>query len=469
MTNTTTGGGCCGDIWDCPGSNAQQAKAAANPKFALTSPLGPCVPASTLNSLPEFLKWFSTFATPLICQMADLKGTECSVITGKDGKLVVKSVADLIKDCTTDDCEPFRKKLHGATACIPDLLSEKATEVLSVDPATGVVAWRSIAGGDCAALTKQLAIDGSGCYPDKSAETAQLVLSADPSDGTLAWRTPPALGCDLLEKFLTPYPDGGVGCFSKSALAPTRVFGYMADGSLAWVLPPSGGGTVDCATVKTALEDTCVPYGVIANELGYDAAGGLIKEERRRLIRMTYTSLYIPGDVFTDTIANHANSANRRVYQWFDQDSGIVSLSPGQYTGDMVFDPVANTITFGHSAVYQISANVFARLKSASTTPKTSVSLLAGWYIDRPGLGAEEIRFGEITQDLGSSDAIRIPSNDYVFTGFLQGYMPAGTVIKVRVWAGGGNAPSPSEVVSVILDYNNPRSRFSVAELSEFA
>jgi hypothetical protein len=472
MTNTNTGGGCCGDIWDCNGSNAQQAKAAANPKFSLTSPLGPCVPNATLNSLPEFLKWFSTFATPLICQMSDLKTTECSVITGVDGKLVVKSISQIMEDCAGADCDAFRKKFYGATSCIPELVNEKATEVLSVDPVSGIVAWRSIAGGgDCAALTAQLSIDGSGCYPDKSAETAQLVLSADPSDGTLAWRTPPAFGCDLLQQFLTPYPDSAIGCFPASAVAATRLFGVLPDGSLAWVLPPAGGGgaaVVDCASVKTALEGTCVPDGVIVKELGYNAAGGLIKQPRRRLIRMSYESIDGTSDTYTDTIANQGNSANRRVYKWMDADTTNPFLSAGQYTGDMTFDQALNSITIGHSAVYQLSANVFARIKSASTTVGTSVSLLAGWYLSRPGQPAAELRFGEITQDLGRSDAVRAPSNDYVFTGFLQAYLPAGTIVKVRVWAGGGNAPSPGETVSIILDYKSPKSRWSIAELSDY-
>jgi hypothetical protein len=234
-------------------------------------------------------------------------------------------------------------------------------------------------------------------------------------------------------------------------------------------VPTAAVGTVSCAAVKTVLESAgCIPDGVISKELGYSSTGGLVQEARRKLIRMSYKNQSTSNDNFVDTLTNHGSSANRRTYKWTDADSAISAVSAGQVLGDLTYDSATGSFTIGHSAHYTFTVGILLRLTSSSAVADTSVRLLAGFYLARTGTSATEIRFGEITQDIGKSDALKSTGAEYFFSGTLSLYMPAGTVVRVRYWAAAGGGASGSQTVTLIGDYASNASYLTVVEHPEY-
>jgi hypothetical protein len=399
-------------------------------KFALTNPIGGCVPAEAMQNLPDFLQWFSKDATPIICAAQAIKDNPCMVLAGDVNGYRGITLSALVAECGVD----------GNIKCA-DLLAK--------------IAYNKT----------------TACIPTKASETADMVISADRVTGEIAWRMAPELECDKLAEFLKPTPIGIVGCFRSATTSDTitQTFSLTSGGELVWSTPSTSGtpatpGPLTCVTVKAALEGGCVAAGDLTSQIGFDAAGKLAKRDRKRLIRATFYGANTPVETFSDTLNNHGISTNRRYWKWQDFDSVQPVLAIGQYLGDMTYNATSKLFTIGHSANYRFSTSIFFGAVSPVTDANTSLSLLAGFRLDRT-LGAAELRFGEITQELGGSSAIK-GSSDYVFSGSWQGYLPAGSTIAVRFWAAPG-LNSGSKIVDLRAEYYG-QSNFCIEELAPY-
>lgn len=420
-------GGCCGD--GSPGLSASSKQIKNTQKFGLTNPIAGCVPAEAMQNLPEFLQWFSKDATPILCAAQAIKDNPCMVLAGGPMGYRGIAISDLMAEC-------------GVSGQIT-----------------------------CANVAEKFAYNkADSCIPTKNTEKATMVLSADLITGELAWRYAPDIECDTLSDFLKPAPISPVGCFPLATASdiPDKVFTLTKSGALVWASASGGGSAVstDCTAIKTALGGSCIQSGVVASVIGLDASNVIVKTDRRRLVLATFAGANVTPDVYSDTLTNHGNSVNRRVWKWQNDDSGVPALAPGQYLGDMVYNATTRTFTIGHGATYQFSTSIFVSASSSATELATSLSLLAGFRIDRT-TGAQEFRFGEITQDLGGDDSLK-SNSDYVFSGTWQGYLPAGSTVAVRFWAAPGPGSSGSKVVNLTANYTTSGSIFTIAELPAY-